>query len=325
MFDAQGSNYIRDLPSFGGMEELRNFVNSATNKLQEWGIKMHANCRLFAYEKAVQKAILAKDRRRQLSGMELGDFQQAMLDGYSLAASILSLADVNTSALRETIALALEGQEFPIAPERNARARNAQFELVTASILQNSGFKWRFAEPDLLVQGQLGEFGVAAKRLASFKQLSKRLKEACQQVTRANCKHGIVALDLTGAVNPTLMTFFEDDSVYPSLAARKIFELEHAYARIMRSVVNGTQVKAILLFLMLPTMHDECSRELRCVYSAKVSWTCEPDDPFLVDLLNITGGLIPAFGWSILHSFACNAFHADGPFHAVEDWEDTEN
>jgi len=83
--------------------------------------------------------------------------------------------------------------------------RDVQFELYCAAVCRRARFSVRSAEPDLVVvplvghAANLGQIGVAVKRVKSLGQLPKRISEGGKQL--ASSKPGIVIVDISMLLN----------------------------------------------------------------------------------------------------------------------------
>lgn len=99
----------------------------------------------------------------------------------------------------------------------------------------------RLAEPDIVFRCNGSEYGIAAKRILSRKQLAKRLKEGKSQLEKAGLK-GIIAVCL--------------DRLLPQRAGRAIYSseegVEEAAKLILREMLVGER-RTILPILAEPS------------------------------------------------------------------------
>ncbi len=95
----------------------------------------------------------------------------------------------------------LSGSFFRSSDGKNTHARNTQFELVVAAALRSAGYELELEEPDIVVEMAVGQVGIAAKRPASQRNLTKTIRDAGRQIAAQN-KPGIIALDATVLVAP---------------------------------------------------------------------------------------------------------------------------
>jgi hypothetical protein len=84
-----------------------------------------------------------------------------------------------------------------------SRARNKEFEWYIAALFRRGGLPVAIAEPDVLINLDGTVRSVAAKRLASRKQLRSNIKSATDQIDRAGYP-GYIFLDVTRYINPDL-------------------------------------------------------------------------------------------------------------------------
>ncbi len=88
------------------------------------------------------------------------------------------------------------GEVLPEDDRDRTPGRDVQWELELFSIMRRGGLRPRFDEPDLVVQVQGLELGIAAKRVKSWKKAQERVSEAGEQIVRSK-RPGIVALEFT--------------------------------------------------------------------------------------------------------------------------------
>jgi hypothetical protein len=88
------------------------------------------------------------------------------------------------------------------ALDANALARNTQFELYVGATLAMGGASVSIEEPDLTMKFLGHQVGIAAKRVRSVSQLSKRVDDAVDQIRRSG-RPGFVAVSVEVLVNNT--------------------------------------------------------------------------------------------------------------------------
>ena len=102
---------------------------------------------------------------------------------------------------REKLEQMLGGADLP-EWDTNSIARDTQFELYAGAMLSMGGVPVMLAEPDLQVFIAGREFGLAAKRVKTPKQLRKRVSEAVKQIRRTRHR-GFVVVCVDLLVNDT--------------------------------------------------------------------------------------------------------------------------
>ncbi|MCA9204658.1 MAG: hypothetical protein KDA59_16505, partial [Planctomycetales bacterium] len=121
-----------------------------------------------------------------------------------LAFAFDQLAHVGPSdAYRDRLKLLVSDSVLPQDDRANSPGRDAAFEIYvgavcTAARLLPVGWE----EPDVSCVLDDAKYGFAAKRLKNLRQLSKRVRDAVDQIDRCDLP-GIIVLDLASAFNPT--------------------------------------------------------------------------------------------------------------------------
>jgi hypothetical protein len=108
------------------------------------------------------------------------------------------LQDLSTSDLHDLVS----GNLKPSDDKSSSRARDREFELFIAAICRRSGMKTWLGEPDVLFELGPTTCSVAAKRLASSKQVEKNITKAEKQIAGAKYP-GLIVMDVTRILDPT--------------------------------------------------------------------------------------------------------------------------
>ncbi len=114
------------------------------------------------------------------------------------------LKDAETLGPAAKLRAVVRGADFA-ALDVNTEARNTQFELRIASYLSRAGYKLDFSTlTDIVASRGRSTYYVECKRVASASQLSRRVKQALDQIEERKPKsdwlqgrHGVVAVDVT--------------------------------------------------------------------------------------------------------------------------------
>ncbi len=121
--------------------------------------------------------------------------------------------------------------------EENPLARNTQFELYSGATLVMGDVRTRLAEPDLRADYLGIEIGIAAKRVRSAKQLTKRAKDAVDQI-RGSGLPGIVALNVDLLLRKTGTGDLDTEQLDERLAALKeVDKLLSEHEEVLASLV----------------------------------------------------------------------------------------
>ena len=99
------------------------------------------------------------------------------------------------------LARLVSGQVLPQNEPDQTTARDLQFELNVAVHCRAAGYIVEPKEPDVLVRGSEGVFGIAAKRPKSAKTLERHIRKASKQIQSSGVD-GLVAIDLSLIHNP---------------------------------------------------------------------------------------------------------------------------
>jgi hypothetical protein len=110
-------------------------------------------------------------------------------------------ADGGNLAFRNVVERLLNDSVLPQHDRKDSAGRDAQFELYLAAVCQKAKLlPVGYDEPDVtcFIDGE--PFCIAAKRIKSVKQASKRIKVAAGQISNGT-RPGIIALDMTIGFN----------------------------------------------------------------------------------------------------------------------------
>ncbi len=103
----------------------------------------------------------------------------------------------------DKIKFLVDGHTLP-EKDSNNLARNHQFELYVAGIMQIAGFSPKPEEPDILINLDSTIVAIAVKKPKSFKNLDSLLKSAKNQIVKSGYP-GIIFIDLSTVSNPDNM------------------------------------------------------------------------------------------------------------------------
>lgn len=174
-------------------------INAIYAEFDSLGIPTVSASRINSYRDAFQSLIDAAHEDRTL--------------GLSLAVRLLN-ANVEFHQLRTILRAArwsdqrenwkrrlsqlISGAELPTNESDAASARDFQFESFVGAVCELSGYGVQFDEPDLVISGDGGPFGIAAKRPRNDRKVEKHCKKAIRQIRKSGMR-GLIALDVSFA------------------------------------------------------------------------------------------------------------------------------
>lgn len=126
----------------------------------------------------------------------LAEATRTIFESYYIARA-LSLADGRPpDQIVDALARMLGGPDIPGDESDNtSRPRNTQFELFFGAWLVSGGVDVAFGEPDLIAHAMDQQLGIAAKRVRSRRQITRRFREAADQI-RKRTGTGVVAVNV---------------------------------------------------------------------------------------------------------------------------------
>lgn len=139
-----------------------------------------------------RRVVLAADNSALLD--QVNEAQWTIIEQYIIGRSLgrpgRQLDPVHLRKLEEM----LSGADV-VGADRNPLARNTQFELYVAAYLTMGDVRVRIAEPDLEMDYLGVRCGVAAKRVQSVLQATRRAREAADQIASSGIR-GFVAVNV---------------------------------------------------------------------------------------------------------------------------------
>lgn len=164
------------------LESIFQQYQAIRSKIIESGIRVHPACRFSLYASEIERAISA----------QAGKLAIDKIDWVSLAEGWRDIAELRTIVFSPTIFSnsipffnsILGGNVTPSDDGANSPARDKQFELYIASILEQIGFLVTLEEPDIRFEHNSQIFSIAAKRVKSEARIRERYLEAVKQIKR---------------------------------------------------------------------------------------------------------------------------------------------
>jgi hypothetical protein len=143
---------------------------------------------------------------------------------------------------------------------KHSRARDIQFELVTAAMFRQARYGVVLDEPDVIIDSTIPSFGIAAKRPRSFDAVQRNVESAARQIRRSG-RLGIVALDITDAIapeDPCIRTARYDDAFAWVIRSADTFLNEHE--RYLRRFRKSDLTIGLAVHFALPVFVDSPGR-----------------------------------------------------------------
>lgn len=205
------------MPAFSSTsyDNVAGLLAEATHWLQRLGIS-HWATRLGDYERSLRLLTNATDRSAILRD-ELPAINNAIYEAYELIEIYQALAGTYDEAIGKHLRLLASGPASYAAEKSGSssnRPRNVAFELAVMSLLVRAGLPLDFTSlADAAAKFENKTLLFECKRPQSLQAVERRVKDALDQLkTRINSvqkvRHrGLVALDITKAVNPNSEVF----------------------------------------------------------------------------------------------------------------------
>ena len=149
--------------------------------------------------------------------VRFGEMLRTLLEHYLIVRSI----DEDDPREVQHVASILSGSDAPV-DDASSRSRDAQFELLVATVLRLGGVVGvHLGEPDLRIPAGAETLGVAVKRLSSAKQLTKRVKKAVAQI-RGQGQRGLVVVGLDALVEAQSVDIASTESARLTAECRRV-------------------------------------------------------------------------------------------------------
>lgn len=165
------------------LEDILDDLHIIRSRFESKGISINPSCRLCLFEREIQKTIIARNLKLPPSDLNWSLLTEGYRDANELKLITSSdcVLDGGVPILRQI----LGGTVLP-SKDNNSIARDKQFELFLAAILERTGFEVSLEEPDIVFTSNSQTYSLAAKRVKSEQKIAKRYREAIQQVKRCD-------------------------------------------------------------------------------------------------------------------------------------------
>jgi len=152
--------------------------------------------------------------------------------------------------------------------------------LYIAGLLKKSGLEPICAEPDIIIDQEGSHFGIAVKRVNSFRRLDKNLRKARDQIVKTT-RPGIILVDITRISNPENLITLSDSitKVTNDLIRHLDLFFEKNYSA-MNNIIDNSQVFGIMLH-----MSCLCIVNGRLGYSSRITLRnlCSEESQYMND------------------------------------------
>jgi hypothetical protein len=170
-----------------------NAAQIARARLSRYGVRINPSCRLARAQRIVQSSLQYADTEPLAYDVaqRLVEAHRTIIEWYLITATLGEVAAFSLDALN----IAMGGADVPDA-DADSRPRDLQFELLVGSLVHHAGITGvSLGEPDIRIQAGARTLGIAAKRLTSSAQLSKRVRKATDQIARLG-DYGVIAINV---------------------------------------------------------------------------------------------------------------------------------
>lgn len=271
-------------------EDLLRQASALLRRLDKLGFRVNPSSRFHKYRNAIKD--LRSAARNEIIRTNPVDLELVHQATYEVQQMTYILEELTSPPFspgwQKKVQMAVSGTALPQDKRTYTPARNAQFELLVATLCKQAGYSIALDEPDVLVDASGLTFGIAAKRIRSVRQLGKRIRGARDQI-RQSSRDGIICLDLTGIHNPTNACLITED---PRAAANTAQVTADRYARGIQKNPQGLLDEELVFGLMI---HVSClfflSRTFQ--FGNAVRWSatnlCKLSDPRCAVLKELVG------------------------------------
>lgn len=174
------------------LERILSDFQLIRSRLNLVGIELHPSCRFSLFEREIQKTIKIRNSDLPSSEVNWSFIAEGFRDTAEL--KLITSSSIVLTAGIPILKQILSGTPMP-SDDANSMARDKQFELYLAAILERTGFGVSIEEPDIIFTHNFKTYSLAAKRVKSTQQISKRYREAISQIKQYS-NPGFIGLSL---------------------------------------------------------------------------------------------------------------------------------
>src|ERR1035437_4106100 len=214
------------------------------------GVSTALNSRISQYRKIIESFLdIATGRLRQ-SHMDWGLLHQAIFEVEQIQTIVEEFLKPPLSPeWRPRVLELISGRPLPQTEKEQSKARDIQFELFIAASCRASGYLVEPKEPDVLVRGECGDFGIAAKRPKSPKTLERHIRKGSHQINDSGMP-GILAIELSLIHNPQNNILLSDTQGDGIEILRRIADrFVELNSRRIRSLIKFPNVFGLVVYM----------------------------------------------------------------------------
>jgi hypothetical protein len=263
--------------------------------LTDNGIRVSPSCRFTKYLRQLEAASRA-DGFTVPRGVDLKLWVRSLveLDDLHLIVSQLPLFPP-VLGWQARVQAMLSGGTVRAEETKHSSGRDVQFELITAAMIREAGYRVSLDEPDVVVTSTVPRFGVAAKRPRRYQAVQANVEEAGRQIRKAEVL-GIVALDITCLKAPDDPCLLVDDfSVAFETVVRTADAFIHRHSHALRERRKTPLAIGMAVHFALPVFVAN-SRQHRFAYARRLALSNWADlhDPRTRLLSNVIADMLHA-------------------------------
>ena len=241
-------NFSERISSYNTWDEEKRKLEAIISLLNANGLEPNPSSRIITYLKIID-ALENKNPKKLPKDFTDKKFYQIAAEIHELYDGIVELSNSTTiNRWKKKFDFLVSGKELP-KDDQDFKARNYQFELYIAGLLKKSGLEPICAEPDIIIDQEGSHFGIAVKRVNSFRRLDKNLRKARDQIVKTT-RPGIILVDITRISNPENLITLSDSitKVTNDLIRHLDLFFEKNYSA-MNNIIDNSQVFGIMLHM----------------------------------------------------------------------------
>lgn len=225
---------------------IRDELDNVSRILNALNIPVKPGSRIHQYRKILEFDTF-DEFEKVLEKSSIKELYQVNLELYQISITLNHLKNSPyAQKWQDKIKFLADGHTLP-EKDSNNLARNHQFELYVAVIMQIAGFNPKPKEPDILINLDSSDVAIAVKKPKSFKNIDSNLKSARRQIVNSSYP-GIIFLDLSTVSNVNNKVMRTDDM---SSATHHLINYLDKYIELnytaIRNIVNSSSVFGIAL------------------------------------------------------------------------------
>ncbi len=198
-----------------------------------------ANTRLDSMRRVLKRGYISPDN---------SDFpiaQEALLDIPMIAFVLNQREEFPQKELKAKLRLLVQDSPLPEQAQTSSPGRDAQSELYIAAVCKNAGMNATLGEPDVIVDLNGQQYGLAVKRLKSESKIKKRFKDAANQIEKSGLP-GFIVLDIRQAFNPeNTKVQATGNELYTAFRGARKYFVDNHYDK-MKEWQRGREIRGVI-------------------------------------------------------------------------------